>query len=109
MDDRIRIAYEQLRQSLEELEAGNRERGISCVKTAVTLLELVVKEPKALFGKELRDHLITNGQPLCPTCQGTAQVYDSEDEEMMGCPKCHGTGKFKQELLSQPEVPFLPR
>lgn len=47
--------------------------------------ELAARPPRYEFEQRIK-------QIACATCKGKGEIYDVEDEEMMGCPRCKGSG-----------------
>lgn len=48
-------------------------------------VDSLVKKPGHAFKEKVKEI-------ACETCKGKGEIFDCEDEEMMGCPRCHGTG-----------------
>ena len=56
-----------------------------------SLVEYALRLP--LRGDDLQAHLIDLGVTLCKTCRGLGQMFDVEDEEMIDCNSCAGSGR----------------
>lgn len=63
------------------------EHGVPALRHMMTLAD-----PPKLTGEKLRDALIAEGKVLCKSCKGTGLFFDIEDEEMISCNRCGGTG-----------------
>ena len=48
-------------------------------------VDSLVKKPGHAFTEKMQ-------QIACGACKGKGEIFDCEDEEMMGCPRCKGSG-----------------
>jgi hypothetical protein len=70
-----------------------------CEQARTWYLKLAIRPVPVprLSGAALQKSLIDAGIAVCRLCKGTGAVFDAEDEEVMGCGRCGGSGKFKNE------------